>query len=57
MIRSTDQGGDAPDGWCEPDLLSQPEEAEVAPAAHPTNAACIVDHLKSILSTARRDDA
>ena len=45
--------GDAPDGWYEPDRLGQPE---AGPAARPTNAARIVDHLKSILSSARRDD-
>lgn len=49
--------GDAPDGWYEPDRLGQPDEAEAEPAARPTNAARIVDHLKSILSAARRDDA
>ena len=49
--------GDAPDGWYEPDRLGPPREVEVGPAARPTNAARIVDHLKTILSAARRDDA
>ena len=49
--------GDAPDGWYEPDRLDHPREAEAGRAARPTNAARIVDHLKSILSAARRDDA
>lgn len=49
--------GDAPDGWYEPDRLGHPREAEAGPAARPTNAARIVDHLKTILSAARRDDA
>ncbi|WP_395677322.1 hypothetical protein [Inquilinus sp.] len=48
--------GDAPDGWYEPDRLGHPREGEPAPSARPTNAARIVDHLKSILSTTRRDD-
>lgn len=46
--------GDAADGWHEPDRLGPPREVE---ATRPTNAARIVDHLKSILSAARRDDA
>ncbi|OWJ60835.1 hypothetical protein [Inquilinus limosus] len=49
--------GDAPDGWHEPDRLGQPREPEAGPAARQMNAARIVDHLKSILSAARRDDA
>lgn len=48
--------GDAPDGWYEPDRLGQPRE-EAGSAARQMNAARIVDHLKSILSAARRDDA
>jgi len=47
--------GDAPDGWYEPDRLGHPREAEAA--VRPTNADRIVDHLKSVLSAARRDDA
>ena len=47
--------GDAPDGWYEPDRLGPPREAEAA--ARQSNADRIVDHLKSVLSAARRSDA
>jgi len=46
--------GDAPDGWYEPDRLGQPSETAIA---RQSNADRIVDHLKSVLSAARRDDA
>lgn len=48
--------GDAPDGWYEPDRLGLPSETP-AEAGRPSNASRIVEHLKSILTAARRDDA
>lgn len=48
--------GDAPDGWHEPDRLGHPREIP-AEARRPSNASRIVEHLKSILTAARRDDA
>ncbi|MFE0758841.1 hypothetical protein ACFW16_33095 [Inquilinus sp. NPDC058860] len=48
---------DAPDGWYESDRLGHARDTPgEADGDRPTNASRIVDHLKSILSAARRDD-
>jgi hypothetical protein len=48
---------DAPDGWYESDRLGHPRDTSgEAGNDRPTNASRIVEHLKSILSAARRDD-
>ncbi len=56
--------GDAPDGWYEPDLLTQDSDwpgsdPVVAPLAEapgkPTNESRIISHLETVFSSLRRD--
>ena len=56
--------GDAPDGWYEPDILTQDgdwptSDGVVAPVAEapgkPTNESRIISHLEAVFSSLRRD--